>query len=73
MIELSQSTSCWYLQIGDPDDCIYVVTEGLINVYIKEANGDEVLVKEVFAGDSIYSLLSILDLLTGEWMGCLWS
>ncbi|KAF6034080.1 PNPLA6 [Bugula neritina] len=53
-------------QIGNPDDCIYVVTSGLINVYIREANGDEVLVKEVFAGDSIYSLLSILDLLTGH-------
>ena len=35
-------------------------------MYIKEANGDEVLVKEVMAGDSVYSLLSILDLLTGR-------
>ncbi|XP_067941104.1 patatin-like phospholipase domain-containing protein 7 isoform X1 [Watersipora subatra] len=53
-------------QIGDPDDCIYVVTSGALNVYIKEGNGEEVLVKEVLPGDSIYSLLSILDLLTGH-------
>lgn len=40
--------------------------EGCINVYIKTPSGDEALIKVVEPGDSIHSLLSILDVITGE-------
>ncbi|KAL8574960.1 hypothetical protein ACOMHN_064492 [Nucella lapillus] len=51
--------------VGDEDNCIYVVQSGLVEVFIKEKDGEEHLVKVVNTGDSIHSLLSILDVLTG--------
>ncbi|KAL4238128.1 Neuropathy target esterase [Mactra antiquata] len=55
----------YLFKIGDEDNCIYVVQSGKINVYITE-EGTEYLVKEVDTGDSIHSLLSILDFITGK-------
>ncbi|WAR19929.1 PLPL7-like protein [Mya arenaria] len=55
----------YLFRIGDQDDCIYVVQSGKINVYISEG-GSDYLVKEVGTGDSIHSLLSILDFITGK-------
>ncbi|XP_068928805.1 patatin-like phospholipase domain-containing protein 7 isoform X3 [Petaurus breviceps papuanus] len=51
---------------GDPDNSIYVVQDGKLEVRIQEIDGTEVTVKEVLAGDSIHSLLSILDVITGH-------
>ncbi|CAG5133141.1 unnamed protein product, partial [Candidula unifasciata] len=51
---------------GDPDDSIYVVQQGLLEVYINDSDGTEYLVKQVATGASIHSLLSILDVLTGH-------
>ncbi|KAL3874288.1 hypothetical protein ACJMK2_037327 [Sinanodonta woodiana] len=53
-------------KVGDPDNCIYVVQNGKINVYICEQDDKEFLIKEVETGDSIHSLLSLLDFLTGN-------
>ncbi|XP_035824813.1 patatin-like phospholipase domain-containing protein 7 [Aplysia californica] len=53
-------------RIGDPDDSIYVVQHGLLDVFITDADGTEHLVKQVATGNSIHSLLSILDVLTGH-------
>lgn len=39
--------------------------DGHVNLYVRDANGSEVLMKEVEPGDSIHSLLSILDIITG--------
>uniref|UniRef100_A0A915KXY8 Cyclic nucleotide-binding domain-containing protein n=1 Tax=Romanomermis culicivorax TaxID=13658 RepID=A0A915KXY8_ROMCU len=50
---------------GDSDDSIYVVQQGQLTVYIKE-HDEEFPVKIVPKGDSVYSLLSILDVLTGS-------
>ncbi|XP_060559524.1 patatin-like phospholipase domain-containing protein 7 isoform X2 [Ruditapes philippinarum] len=55
----------YLFRVGDEDNCIYVVQSGKINVYITEG-GSEYLVKEVDTGDSIHSLLSILDFITGK-------
>ncbi|XP_021366995.1 patatin-like phospholipase domain-containing protein 7 isoform X3 [Mizuhopecten yessoensis] len=54
----------YLFKIGDVDDSIYVVQSGKLHVYIAEAES-EYFVKEVNTGDSIHSLLSILDVLTG--------
>ncbi|XP_041368737.1 patatin-like phospholipase domain-containing protein 7 [Gigantopelta aegis] len=53
-------------KIGDLDDSIYVLQSGCVNVFITEQDGSQHLVKEVNTGDSIHSLLSILDVLTGH-------
>ncbi|CAE1145410.1 NTE [Acanthosepion pharaonis] len=56
----------YLFRIGDNDDSIYVVESGKINVYITESDNIEYLVKEVQTGESIHSLLSIVDVLTGH-------
>uniref|UniRef100_A0A670Z9J3 lysophospholipase n=1 Tax=Pseudonaja textilis TaxID=8673 RepID=A0A670Z9J3_PSETE len=54
---------------GQPDTSIYVVQDGKLElclcVYVIQ-DGKETLVKEVFPGDSVHSLLSILDVITGH-------
>ncbi|KAM6337162.1 patatin-like phospholipase domain-containing protein 7 isoform 3-T3 [Alca torda] len=49
---------------GQMDNSIYVVQDGRLEVCIQESDGTEVVVKEVLAGDSVHSLLSILDVIT---------
>lgn len=56
----------YLFKIGDPDDSIYVIQSGTVNVYITEPDGKEFGVKQVNKGESIHSLLSILDVLTGH-------
>ncbi|XP_078313356.1 patatin-like phospholipase domain-containing protein 7 isoform X5 [Crassostrea virginica] len=56
----------YLFRIGDLDDSIYVIQEGHINVTICEPDGTDYLVKVVCPGDSIHSLLSVLDVLTGH-------
>ncbi|KAA0716959.1 Patatin-like phospholipase domain-containing protein 7 [Triplophysa tibetana] len=50
---------------GDLDDSIFVVQDGHLELCIQENDGTEVVVKHVLPGDSVHSLLSILDVITG--------
>ncbi|CAM4666493.1 unnamed protein product [Leuciscus chuanchicus] len=50
---------------GDDDDSIYVVQDGRLELCIHEFDGTEPVVKDVLPGDSVHSLLSILDIITG--------
>ncbi|XP_041094456.1 patatin-like phospholipase domain-containing protein 7 isoform X2 [Polyodon spathula] len=50
---------------GEADDSIYVVQDGRLELSIQESDGTEPVVKEVLPGDSVHSLLSILDIITG--------
>ncbi|KFP05971.1 Neuropathy target esterase, partial [Calypte anna] len=51
---------------GQPDCSIFVLQEGKLELFLTEPDGKETVMKEVFPGDSVHSLLSILDVITGH-------
>lgn len=52
--------------IGDPDDSIYIVQTGKLQVMLTESDGSELMLKEAIPGDTIVSLLSVMDVLSGH-------
>ncbi|XP_050441996.1 neuropathy target esterase sws-like isoform X2 [Adelges cooleyi] len=52
--------------VGDLDENVFVVQSGLISVNIKSSDGSTIPLKLVKTGDSIASLLSFTDVLTGN-------
>lgn len=54
----------YLFKIGDPDENVYVVQSGCLNVFITEPNGTMISLKYVKAGESVTSLLSFTDVLT---------
>lgn len=56
----------YLFKIGEPDDSIYVVESGRVNVYVTDEKGRKHLMKECTDGNHIFSLLSIMDVLTGD-------
>jgi CRP-like cAMP-binding protein len=56
----------YLFKIGEQDDSIYVVESGRVNVYITDEKGRKHLIKECTEGSHIFSLLSIMDVLTGD-------
>ncbi|KAL4003667.1 Cyclic nucleotide-binding domain family protein [Acanthocheilonema viteae] len=53
----------YLIRPGDKDNCIIVVLEGIIAVFITHTEGKELMVRKITVGDSFFSLLSILDVL----------
>ena len=61
---MTVSTNQYLFKVGDPDENIFIVQSGLVNVYATDTEGATTL-KHVHPGDSIMSLLSFLDHLAG--------
>lgn len=53
-------------KIGDPDKNVFIVQQGLLNVYITNPDGSQIPLKLVKTGESVTSLLSFTDVLTGH-------
>ncbi|XP_033229070.1 neuropathy target esterase sws [Belonocnema kinseyi] len=53
-------------RIGDPDENVFIVQQGLVNVYITGSDGTQISLKLVKTGESVTSLLSFTDVLTGH-------
>ncbi|XP_071442905.1 neuropathy target esterase sws isoform X1 [Hetaerina americana] len=65
--EIMQVPAGSYLfRIGDQDENVYVVQSGRVNVYITGADGSSLSLKCVKTGESVISLLSFMDVLTGH-------
>ena len=67
---LTVSTNQHLFKVGDPDENIFIVQSGTVNVYASDVDASGAMssntLKHVTAGDSIMSLLSFLDHLAGH-------
>ncbi|XP_076755924.1 patatin like phospholipase domain containing sws isoform X3 [Xylocopa sonorina] len=57
---------CTLFKIGDPDENLFIVQQGLVNVYITGPDNSQISLKLVKTGESVTSLLSFTDVLTGH-------
>ncbi|XP_037919482.1 neuropathy target esterase sws isoform X1 [Hermetia illucens] len=53
-------------KINDPDDSLFIVQSGVINVFISNADGSTLSLKTVKKGETVTSLLSFIDVLSGN-------
>ncbi|XP_075226516.1 patatin like phospholipase domain containing sws isoform X3 [Lycorma delicatula] len=63
---LNLPAGSYLFKIGDPDENVYVVQNGKVNVFITGSDGSVISLKVVKTGDSVTSLLSFTDILTGH-------
>ncbi|XP_039765405.1 neuropathy target esterase sws isoform X1 [Pararge aegeria] len=63
---LNLPAGSFLFKVGDTDENVYVVQNGRVNVYITNQDGTSLSLKIVRAGESVTSLLSFTDVLTGH-------
>ncbi|XP_060810636.1 neuropathy target esterase sws isoform X3 [Amyelois transitella] len=63
---LNLPAGAFLFKVGDTDENVYVVQTGRVNVYITNQDGSSLSLKVVRAGESVTSLLSFTDVLTGH-------
>lgn len=56
----------YLFNIGDPDDSIYIMQSGEVQVTLTEPDGTVLVLKNVKKGESIASMLSVMDVLSGH-------
>ena len=59
-------TGQYLFSVGDPDAYIYIVQSGQLDVFITDSDGSMISLKHVNPGESVCSLLSFTDILTGQ-------
>jgi len=62
---MTVSTNQYLFKVGDPDENIFIVQSGMVNVHASDGDVSSTL-KHVKPGDAIMSLLSFLDHLAGH-------
>ncbi|XKL67411.1 hypothetical protein PGB90_002902 [Kerria lacca] len=60
------SAGSYLFKIGDPDENVFIIQCGKINVFVTNQEGIVLSLKIVKTGDSLTSLLSFADVLTGH-------
>ncbi|KAL3280386.1 hypothetical protein HHI36_017872 [Cryptolaemus montrouzieri] len=63
---LNVNAGSYLFKIGDEDENLYIVQSGKLNVYIASSDGANLSLKIVKTGESVTSLLSFADVLTGH-------
>ncbi|XP_063216401.1 neuropathy target esterase sws isoform X4 [Bacillus rossius redtenbacheri] len=63
---LNLPAGTYLFKVGDADENVYVVQSGKVNVFIAGSDGTPISLKCVKTGESITSLLSFTDVLTGH-------
>ncbi|KAK9871292.1 hypothetical protein WA026_011560 [Henosepilachna vigintioctopunctata] len=63
---LNVSAGSFLFKIGDEDENVYIVQSGKLNVYITSNDGANLTLKIVKPGETVTSLLSFTDVLTGH-------
>lgn len=56
----------YLFRITDADDSVFIVQSGLVHVFISNADGSTLSLKTVKKGESVTSLLSFIDVLSGN-------
>lgn len=54
------------MKVGDPDDSVFIVQSGQINVFLNHADGSLISLKIVKKGETVTSLLSFIDVIVGN-------
>uniref|UniRef100_A0A182QB96 Neuropathy target esterase sws n=1 Tax=Anopheles farauti TaxID=69004 RepID=A0A182QB96_9DIPT len=54
------------IKVGDPDDSVFIVQTGQVNVFLNNPDGSSITLKVVRQGESVTSLLSFIDVLVGN-------
>ncbi|XP_044730911.1 neuropathy target esterase sws isoform X1 [Chrysoperla carnea] len=63
---LNLPAGSYLFKIGDADENVYVIQNGKVNVFITGPDGSSICLKVVKTGESVTSLLSFTDVLTGH-------
>lgn len=53
----------YLIKIGDPDDSVFIVQSGSINVFLNNPDGSSICLKVVRKGETVTSLLSFIDVI----------
>ena len=63
---LNLASGQYLFRVGEPDEFIYVVQSGKLHVHILDSDNRITTIKTVLPGDTVSSLLSFIDVLTGH-------
>jgi lysophospholipid hydrolase len=63
---ISLKAGDYLIKIGDPDDSVFIVQSGQVNVFLNNHDGSSISLKVVKKGETVTSLLSFIDVIVGN-------